>query len=209
MVQETYIEPVIDFFSRYGKEAILILLLVGFYRVSDIVLGAIANVFYQDNGFNKQQIGSMSIVFGIIMTISGGFIGGVLTMRYGILKILLLGAVLSSLTNLLFLILANVGTNMFIFGIVIVADNLSGGLAIAAFIAYLSSLTNISFTAVQYAIFSSLMTLFPKLLGGYSGSVVDQMGYPAFFVGTTLLGVPVILLIIFIMHREKNNSINH
>lgn len=203
MVEDTYIEPVVDFFKRYGKEAILILILVGFYRVSDIVLGAIANIFYQDTGFSKQQIGTMSIVFGIIMTIVGGFVGGILTMRYGILRILLLGAVLSSLTNLLFLILANVGANIVVFGFVIVADNLSGGLAIAAFIAYLSSLTNISFTAVQYAIFSSLMTLFPKLLGGYSGSVVDQVGYPIFFIGTTLLGVPVILLILFMMRREK------
>jgi PAT family beta-lactamase induction signal transducer AmpG len=79
---------------------------------------------------------------------------------------------------------------------VIGADNLSAGLAVAAFIAFLSSLTNISFTAVQYAIFSSLMTLLPKVLGGYSGSIVEQMGYPQFFVMTTLLTIPVILLIL-------------
>ena len=78
---------------------------------------------------------------------------------------------------------------------VIGADNFSAGVAQVAFIAFLSSLTNISFTAVQYAIFSSLMTLFPKVLGGYSGTFVESMGYSNFFVMTTLLTIPVLILI--------------
>ena len=78
---------------------------------------------------------------------------------------------------------------------VIAADNLSASLAIAAFVAYLSGLTNISFTAFQYALFSSLMTLFPKLLGGYSGSIVDNLGYNNFFIITAAMGVPVLLLV--------------
>jgi len=79
--------------------------------------------------------------------------------------------------------------------LVIAADNMSAGLASAAFIAFLSSLTNISFTAMQYAIFSSMMTLFPKLLGGYSGGIVDSWGYSNFFILTTLMGLPVLLLV--------------
>ena len=118
------------------------------------------------------------------MTIAGGFLGGILAVRFGVMRILFLGALLSALTNLLFMLLAQTGHDMAMLTLVISADNLSAGLASAAFIAFLSSLTNISFTAVQYAIFSSLMTLLPKILGGYSGSVVETVGYSQFFLIT-------------------------
>ena len=207
MVKDTYIEPVHDFFHRYGRTAVLVLLLVGLYRISDIVLGVIANVFYDDMGFSKNEIATTTKVFGIIMTLLGGFLGGVLTVRYGVMRILLLGAILSSLTNLLFMLLAQNGHDIVLLGIVIAADNLSAGLASAAFIAYLSGLTNISFTAVQYAILSSLMTLLPKTLGGYSGSMVNDMGYPAFFMMTTLMGLPVILLIYYLMIKKPGQLV--
>jgi PAT family beta-lactamase induction signal transducer AmpG len=192
---ETYVEPMADFFRRYGKLALLILTLVGFYRVSDIVLGVISNVFYQDMGFTKHQIADITKTFGLLMTILGGFLGGSLALRYGVMRILFLGAVLSAATNLLFLMLAQSGPNVPMLVVVIAADNLSAGLASAAFIAYLSGLTNISFTAFQYAVFSSLMTLFPKLLGGYSGTIVDSIGYSSFFLMTAALGIPVLLLV--------------
>jgi PAT family beta-lactamase induction signal transducer AmpG len=195
LLQETYIEPMADFFRRYGKLALLILLLIGFYRVSDIVLGIITNVFYHDMGFTKDQVANISKTFGIVMTIVGGFLGGTLVLRYGVMKILFLGALLSAATNLLFLLLAESGTDVWLLVWVIAADNLSAGLAGAAFIAYLSGLTSISFTAFQYAVFSSLMTLFPKVLGGYSGSIVDSIGYSNFFTLTALMGLPVLLLV--------------
>lgn len=203
MVYGTYIEPVVDFFKRYGKTALIILLLVGFYRVSDIVLGVISNVFYQDMGFNKNEIATTAVLFGLIMTLVGGFFGGIMTMRYGVMRILLLGAILSSLTNLLFMLLAQNGHDIVLLGFVIAADNLSAGIASAAFIAYLSGLTNISFTAVQYAILSSLMTLFPKLLGGYSGSMVNELGYSTFFLITALIGLPIIILIYYLMRKKQ------
>jgi PAT family beta-lactamase induction signal transducer AmpG len=175
----------------------LLLGLVGLYRVSDIVLGVIANLFYQDMGYTKIQIAEVGKVFGMLMSIAGGFSGGVLAVRFGVMRILLLGAILSAVTNLLFIVLVNAGSpDMPLLFAVIGADNLAAGLASAAFIAFLSSLTNISFTAVQYAIFSSLMTLFPKVLGGYSGSMVEHIGYPQFFIMTTLLTIPVIPLIL-------------
>jgi PAT family beta-lactamase induction signal transducer AmpG len=173
-----------------------LLALVGFYRLSDIVLGVMANVFYQDMGFTKPEIASVVKTFGLIMTLLGGFLGGVLSMRFGVMPILLFGAVLSAATNLLFMLMAYMGHDIVMLYVVISADNISAGLASAAFIAFLSSLTNVSFTAVQYAIFSSLMTLFPKMLGGYSGSIVDSIGYPSFFMITALLGIPVIALIL-------------
>jgi PAT family beta-lactamase induction signal transducer AmpG len=203
LLVESFVDPVVDFFRRYGRHALFILLLVGVYRISDIVMGVIANLFYQDMGFTKTQIASVTKVFGLLMTIAGSFFGGFLAVAVGVGRVLILGAVLSALTNLLFMIVAGSEPDMFMLTCVIAADNFSAGIAVAAFIAWLSSLTSISFTAVQYAIFSSVMTLFPKLLGGYSGSVVDAVGYPQFFLYTTLLGVPVVLLAIFIQRMNK------
>lgn len=195
MLRETYLAPVQDFFRRYGRTALLVLLLVGLYRISDIVLGVISNVFYQDMGFSKDQIADITKTFGLVMTLLGGFLGGALSLRYGVMRILFLGALLSAGTNLLFMLLAQGGADVPLLILVITADNLSAGIASAAFVAYLSSLTRVSFTAFQYALFSSLMTLLPKLLGGYSGSMVDAIGYPRFFLLTALLGLPVLLLI--------------
>ena len=196
LVHESYIEPVQDFFARYPHGiAWLLLALVGLYRVSDIVLGVISNVFYQDIGFSKEEIATVVKTFGLFMTLAGGFLGGLMCVRYGVMRILFIGALLSALTNLLFMLLAGMGDDLAMLYLVISADNLSGGIASAAFIAFLSSLTNISFTAVQYAIFSSLMSLLPKLIGGYSGSMVDNLGYPAFFLLTGLMGLPILLLV--------------
>ncbi len=196
MVQTAYLEPIRDFFRRYGvRPAVLFLALVGLYRISDIVLGVIANVFYQDIGFSKIEIATVVKTFGLLMTLAGGFLGGMLAVRYGVMRMLFLGALLSSVTNLLFMVLGYLGNELWMLYVVISADNLSAGLASAAFVAFLSRLTSVSFTAVQYAIFTSLMTLLPKLLGGYSGSLVELFGYPGFFLLTTLLGLPVLFLV--------------
>ncbi|EIC23951.1 AmpG family muropeptide MFS transporter [Thiorhodovibrio frisius] len=196
IARATWVEPALDFFSRYGlRTALLLLALVGLYRISDIVLGVIANVFYQDIGFTKPEIATAVKTFGVVVSIAGGFIGGLMATRFGVMRILMLGAVLSAVTNLLFIGLAHIGHSLPMLYVTVSADNLAGGLASAAFVAFLSSLTNVSFTAVQYALFSSLMTLLPKVLGGYSGSMVDGIGYPNFFLFTTLIGVPVLVLV--------------
>lgn len=197
MVQQTYIAPVKDFFSRFGlKPALLLLCLIGFYRLSDIVLGVMANVFYIDIGFTKEAIAGITKTFGPWMTILGGFFGGTLAIRYGVYKVLFLGGFLSSVSNLLFMLLAGNGSaDLSMLTMVIIFDNLSAGIAVTAFVAFLSGLTSISFTAVQYAIFSSLMTLFPKLIGGYSGTMVSAWGYQKFFLLTAIMGIPVLILI--------------
>lgn len=205
---ETWVAPVKDFFDRYGvKTAILLLSLIGLYRISDIVAGVISNVFYQDMGFSKEEIATAVKVFGVIFSLAGGFLGGLLSQRFSVLKILMLGAILSSATNLIFIGFAHAGYSLPWLYFAITADNLASGLAGAAFIAFLSSLTSVSFTAVQYAIFSSLMTLIPKVLGGYSGTIVDNAGYPHFFLFTTLIGVPVLVLIILVQRQlNKHHS---
>ena len=196
-VQETYVAPVTDFFVRYGRLALIILVLVGTYRISDIVLGIISNVFYLDMGFTKTQIANYSKFWGLMSSLAGGLLGGVLALRYGVLRTLLLGAVLAPASNLMFMILANNPVELMLLFVVVV-DSLSAGIASAAFVSYLSSLTNVRFTAMQYAIFTSIMLLLPKLVAGYSGTIVDGLGYETFFVITALIGLPVIGIILVV-----------
>ena len=207
MAIETWIAPVKDFFRRYGvKTASLLLLLIGLYRISDIVAGVISNVFYQDMGFSKDEIATAVKVFGVVFSLAGGFLGGLMSQRFSVLKVLMLGAILSSATNLIFIGFSHAGHSLPWLYFAIVADNLASGLAGAAFIAFLSSLTSVSFTAVQYAIFSSLMTLFPKVIGGYSGTIVESAGYPNFFLFTALIGLPVLLLIVLVQRQLGQHS---
>ncbi|OGT91715.1 MAG: MFS transporter [Gammaproteobacteria bacterium RIFOXYA12_FULL_61_12] len=196
MARDTWVEPIADFFRRYGlKTALLLLALIGFYRISDIVLGVISNVFYQDMGFSKVEIATAVKTFGVVVSIFGGIFGGLLVTRFGVVRILMLGAVLAVAANAVFILLAHMGHNLPMMYLAVGFDNFEAGLAGAAFIAFISSLTSVSFTAVQYAIFSSLMTLFPKVIGGYSGTIVDGIGYPGFFTFTSLIGVPVLILV--------------
>ena len=194
-IQGALIAPFADFIRRYRWQAALILGLIAVYRISDVVMGIMANPFYVDMGFTKDEVAAVTKVFGVIMTLVGAFIGGVLSMRFGIMRILMLGALLSAASNLLFAWLGSRGHDLNALIFVVSADNLSSGIASAAFIAYLSSLTNISYSATQYALFSSLMLLFPKFLAGYSGKYVDAFGYGHFFTATALLGVPVLILV--------------
>lgn len=196
MARDTWIEPIAEFFRRYGvKTALLLLALIGLYRITDIVPGVISNVFYQDLGFSKPEIATAVKTFGVVVSIAGGFMGGLFATRYGVMRTLMLGAVLTAFTNLVFVWLAYSGHNVPVMYTAVTADNLAAGFASAAFVAFLSSLTSVSFTAVQYAIFSSLMTLLPKTIGGYSGTIVDSIGYPGFFTFTTLIGIPVLWLV--------------
>lgn len=216
--------PMLEFFQRNGTFALLILIFIAVFRLSDISMGVMANPFYLDLGYSKTDIAWVAKFFGFFMTIFGSLLCGVLVVKWGIFRPLLLGAVLVSSTNLLFALLATVGfssmTNaqgieaqfltatpsLFWLGFVISADNLSGGIASTAFIAYLSSLTNKSYTATQYALFSSLMTLPGKFISGFSGWVVDSSSYADFFVVAAMLGIPAILLVMVLRRHDKDIS---
>ncbi|MEY4155847.1 MAG: hypothetical protein RJB64_568, partial [Pseudomonadota bacterium] len=189
------IEPFSEFWRRYRWQAVLILGLIAVYRISDVVMGIMANPFYVDMGYSKDEVAAVSKVFGVLMTLVGAFIGGVLAVRLGVMRVLMLGAILSAASNLLFAWLGTRGHDLQALIWVVSADNLAGGLASSAFIAYLSGLTQVRYSATQYALFSSMMLLLPKWLAGFSGVVVDSVGYSSFFVGTALLGVPVLLLV--------------
>lgn len=206
---DAVISPFVEFFQRNGRSGFLILALIALYKMSDIAMGVMANPFYLDLGFSKKEIADVTKLFGFFMTIFGTSLGGVLVVRYGIMRPLLLGAIIVALTNLLFAVLAVLEPSLYLLAGVVSADNLSGGIASAVFIAYLSSLTNSTYTATQYALFSSLMTLPAKLIGGFSGEIVGGYGYDTFFIYAALIGVPAIILVILLMRikaDDENNS---
>lgn len=194
--------PFTDFFSRYGVKALWILVFIAVFRISDLAMASMANPLYIDLGFSLAEIANVTNIFGIAMSITGGMLGGLFVARYGIGPLLIFGAGLVMLTNLLFAALAVVGNQLPMLVVTIIGDNLANGLASAVFIAFLSSLTSRAYTATQYALFSSLMTLPGKFLSGFGGLVVTAQGYPSFFVIATLLGIPAILLAIWIS-RDK------
>ena len=194
-LRSALIEPFSEFITRYRWQAALILALIAVYRISDVVMGIMANPFYVDMGYTKDEVAAVTKVFGVLMTLLGAFVGGVLSMRVGVMRVLMLGAVLSAVSNLLFAWLGLQAHSVALLTVVVSADNLAGGIASAAFIAYLSSLTNVQYSATQYALFSSMMVLLPKWIAGFSGRFVDTYGYTEFFIGTALLGLPVLLLV--------------
>ena len=198
IIKESYYNPIKNFVVKYGKFAVIILLLISLYRMADVVMGVMANIFYLEKGYSINQIATYSKFFGVFATIAGGLLGGYFAMKYGTMTTLFIGALIASLSNLLFAWLATAETNIKFLISVITADNISSGFAGAAFVIYLSGLTSLKFTATQYALFSSLMLFLPKLIAGYSGSWVDVIGYQNYFVVTALLGVPVLFLIIYI-----------
>ncbi len=188
-------EPFADFWRRYRWQAVLVLALIAVYRISDVVMGIMANPFYVDTGFTKDEVAAVTKVYGVIMTLVGAFVGGLLASRLGVMRVLMLGAILSAASNLLFAWLHGVGHDVSALVFVVSADNLASGIASAAFIAYLSSLTNISYSATQYALLSSMMLLLPKFIAGFSGDYVNAHGYEAFFHATAWLGAPVLVLV--------------
>lgn len=188
--------PFIDFFTRNGlRSALFILLFISVYRMHEYAMGVMANPFYLDMGYTLNQIAFMSKVFGIIMTMCGVVVAGVMVARYGIPRTLLLGVMTIYAGNLFFSWLALTDQHTLVaLGAAISVDNIGIGIAGTAFVAYLSSLTNSAYTATQYALFGSLFPLPGKIIAGFSGVVVDHVDYPLFFIYTALLTFPAMLL---------------
>ena len=185
LIAAVFWAPIRDFFSRY-KNAILILIFIGVYRLSDLSMAVMANPFYLDIGFTLSEIATVTKVFGIAMTLIGAFIGGIIILRYGVSKPLFYGSIMIASTTLMFVVQSIFGNDMNLFILTIALDNFTGGFAGTVFIAYLSSLTDPKYTATQYALFSSLMLVPGKFLSGFSGLVVDSFGYLELFLSLLL-----------------------
>ncbi len=201
--------PFVDLFERYGKRAIIFLIIIGGFRICDVSMASMAIPFYIDIGFTKGQIAAISGVWGVLMAISGAMIGGLLVPRIGLLRLLMIGAILFPLANLLFGVLATISQpQLWMLTIPISIENLCGGFGMAVLIAWMSSLTNSSYTATQYAVFSSLMTLPAKFVGGFSGLVVDAHGYAFFFVYVSSLGIPAIVAVAYLLKTDSIIIVN-
>jgi len=196
------IGPFVDFFRRNGRWALVLLGFIACYRISDLILGVMANPFYLDTGFSLSQIAAIAKVFGFAMTMAGAALGGIAVARYGPVRPLVVGAVLVAATNLLFAGLALHGKpDLSFLTATISADNLAAGFAGTVFIAYLSSLTSVAYTATQYALFSALMTLLGNFIGGFSGRVVEATDWVSFFLYASAMGVPAIVLAFTVARR--------
>lgn len=235
------VSPFVDFFRRHGWIALVILGFIALYRISDLTMGIMANPFYVAVHYSKIDIANVTKLMGLVLTLVGAGIGGLVVARYGIMRPLFAGAVLVALTNVCFAWMATIlpvpplwdmtaetvwrdptltgvigaASKMWAFPepplwpltVTISLDNFAGGFATSAFIAYLSSLTNTTYTATQYALFSSLMTLAGKFISGWSGVIVEAAGFPVFFLYAAAAGLPAIVLVWFLMRRMNADEI--
>jgi len=204
-MREGVVEPFADFFRRFGgRVGLLILLFILLFKVSDQALvGGIMGPFYLDQGFTKTQIAAVSKVYGIWVGIAGAFLGGIAVARWGVQRALLAGIVLGAGSNLLYLALIGASGNVGMLTLVISGENLAQGLLGTTAVAYLSALVNQRYTATQYALFSSLITLPGKVLGFYSGRIVEAVGYAPYFWITTLAIVPAVALYFWLSPRVR------
>ena len=204
---DAVIGPFREFFVRQGRSALLIIAFIGLYRFSDLVLGVMANPFYIDIGFSLSEIATITKVFGFIVTMVGAALGGVSVAYFGVNRPLIWGAFMLAITNLFFAGMAMHGEpDLSYLMVTISADNFAAGYTGTVFIAYLSGLTSAAYTATQYALFSSIMNFFGKLLSGFSGQIVAATDWTVFFVYASCMGIPAILLSFWVVRRSTSGA---
>ncbi len=192
--------PLADFITR--PHWVMILLLVMLYKLCDAYMAPMAMPFYSDMGFSKLEIASVTKIYGIVATIAGSLFGGVLVSRYGLYKSLIIGSAAMGLTTLMFSVQSFYGNNIYLLMATISLDNLAGGMSTTALVAYISAQCHAAFTATQYALLSSFMGLLRDALAATSGLVVQAAGWASFFVFSTLLAVPGLILVIALARLE-------
>jgi PAT family beta-lactamase induction signal transducer AmpG len=191
------VEPLADFVRRRGWLAILLLALL--YKFGDAVSGQMTSPFYFDMGFTKLEVASVTKVLSIVATMVGVAAGGALVAWIGTFRALLVGGVLQAATNLLFTLLAITGKSVPMLAVAVGADSFTGGLAGSAFVAYLSGLCNVRYTATQYALLTSLMAGGRTVLAASSGFLAQQLGWAAFFAATAALAIPGLAILVWLM----------
>lgn len=198
-VHEAVIMPFADFMKRANWPAVL--LFVALYKYGDALLGVMANPFYLDIGFTKTEVGLVTKGFGLAMTIAGGIIGGAMVARLGTLKALFVGGILQAVSNAVFALQAYVGADLWMLFVTIGVENLTGGIGTIAFVAYLSGLCNVAYTATQFALLSSLMGFARTVLASGGGWLADRLDWVSYFLLTGLAAIPGLLLLMWLMRR--------
>ncbi|MBS7702356.1 AmpG family muropeptide MFS transporter [Chelatococcus asaccharovorans] len=203
-IRSAVVAPLADFAQR--PHWVAILLFIALYKYGDALIGVMANPFYLAIGFTKAEIGLVSKSYGVIMTISGGLIGGVIVARLGIMRALLICGVLQAASNLVFVAQAMVGANLSVFIVTMSVENLAGGMGTAAFVAYLSSLCNVAYTATQYALVSSFMAFTRTIFASGGGWLADQVDWTTYFLISTAAALPGLALLIWMMRAFPTNE---
>tara|TARA_B100001287_G_scaffold221372_1_gene190480 strand:+ start:31 stop:1044 length:1014 start_codon:yes stop_codon:yes gene_type:complete len=202
--EKSLMEPIKDFFNRFGlKMASILLLIVSTYRLTDIVMGPMANPFYIDMGYTLSEIGYVVKVIALVGTIIGVFVGGILVKKAGLYKSLLTGAILVMLTNLLFSYAAINDKDVLMLASIVASDSFAAGIVGTVNITFLTSLVSSKYTGFQYALLTSLMAFLGKVFGGFSGVFVENFqnlygftyGWMSFYIFTSMLAIPAIFLI--------------
>jgi len=198
-----------DIVRRTGPWALLMLAMVVTYRISDTTMGVMAGPLYIDLGYDKSTIGTVKGAFGITVLIVGAFLGGIIATRKGLASAMIIGAILTVVTNLAFAWLAQVDTPhaAYLF-VTIGADNIAAGFAGSVFIAFMSIMTNKAMSATQYALLSSLFAFYGKSLAGFSGVLAEKVGYETFFIITGLFGIPALILCLVAARAKFTDSID-
>jgi PAT family beta-lactamase induction signal transducer AmpG len=200
-IEAHVVAPFADFVARGDWPAILLFILL--YKFGDAVAGVMANPFYIETGFTLSEIASVSKVFGLGATLAGAVLGGIVVVRLGVLKGLLICGVLQMLSNLMFAVQAMVGHDIAVLALTVGIENFTGGMGTAAFVAYLSSLCTFAFTATQYALLSSLAAVGRTVLSAAGGWMADQVDWVSFFLLTTVAALPGLLLLIWLMRAAR------
>ena len=201
-LRDAVTSPFAEFFARNGVQtAVLVLVFILLYKLGDAFAGVMANPFYVKIGFSLSEIATVSKIFGVAATLAGVFLGGVAVARYGVLWSLFGCGVLQMLSNLMFAAQAAIGPEVSFLVLTIGIENLSGGLGSAAFVAYLSLLCNTRYTGTQYALFSSFMAVGRTWLSASSGYVADQTDWVTFFIISTVIALPGLIMAVWMVKR--------
>jgi len=208
---DAIIGPFAEFFRVYGWLALLMLAMISFYRLPEFMMGPMANPFYHDLGLSKDVVGAVRASIGITASLLGIAAGGFSALRFGYIRTLIIGGVLQSLVISAFAVLSYTGPDLRVFGAVMAADNFGIAFAGVALVTYMSSLTSLGYTATQYALLSSAYTYVGKFSKGFSGVIVEQLasgrtlleGYALFFIGAGLLGIPALVLCLFLSRVSR------
>ena len=217
IIEERVLKPFYDFIIK--KNWILILVFIACFKWGDALLGVLSQPFMLEIGFSKSEIAAISKVYGLAATLIGLFVGGYFISKYGIILALWITAFLQLFSNLVFILLALKGHDLYILMLTISIENLSGGMGTAAFIAYLSSLCNVQFSAFQYALLSSFMSFSRTWLASPAGWIIDNLywneyfnffgiyliknsSWIGFFIVTAFFSIPAIILLHFIQDKK-------
>ena len=203
-VFDAVFRPFLEFMQRQGWIAILVFILL--YKLGDAFAGAMANPFYVDLGFTKTEIASVTKAFGLASTLAGLFLGGLMVSRMPILWALVICGVLQAASNLMFAVQAAVGNDIAVLSVTVAVENVTGGMGTAAFVAYMSRLTNIAFTATQYALLSSFMAVGRTFLSSGSGFSADSLGWVGFFIASAFVAIPGLVMLFWMMRALPTHA---